>query len=46
MNGKSGMSGSKGVMGERKDWYVGLEKEEGWVGEWIVENDKEWGGNV
>ena len=46
IKGKSGMRGREGVMKERKEWYLGVEKEEGWLGKWIVEEEKEWGGNV
>ena len=46
INPKSAISGSKPVMREPKHWYLPLDKHEGWLREWILENHKEWRPNV
>ena len=46
INPKSAISGSKPVMRETKHWYLPLDKHEGWLREWILENHKEWRPNV
>ena len=33
-------------MRETKHWYLPLDKHEGWLREWILENHKEWRPNV
>lgn len=43
---KSAISGSKPVLKETKHWYLPLDKHEGWLKEWILENHKEWKTNV
>ncbi|MBS7377637.1 MAG: methionine--tRNA ligase [Paludibacteraceae bacterium] len=43
---KSAISGSKPVLRETKHWYLPLDKHEGWLKEWILENHKEWKTNV
>ena len=46
INPKSAISGSKPVLKETKHWYLPLDKHEGWLREWILENHKEWRSNV
>ena len=46
INPKSAISGSKPVLRETKHWYLPLDKHEGWLKEWILENHKEWKTNV
>ncbi len=46
INPKSAISGSQPVMRETKHWYLPLDKREGWLREWILENHKEWRPNV
>lgn len=46
LNPKSAISGSKPVMKETKHWYLPLDKHEGWLKEWILEQHKEWRPNV
>ncbi len=46
INPKSAISGSKPVLRETKHWYLPLDKHEGWLREWILENHKEWRSNV
>lgn len=46
INPKSAISGSQPVMRETKHWYLPLDKHEGWLREWILENHKEWRPNV
>ena len=43
---KSAISGSKPVMKETKHWYLPLDKHEGWLRKWILEDHKEWRPNV
>ena len=42
INPKSAISGSKPVMKETKHWYLPLDKHEGWLRKWILEDHKEW----
>ena len=46
INPKSAISGSKPVMRETKHWYLPLDKHEGWLRQWILEDHKEWRNNV
>lgn len=46
INPKSAISGSKPVLKTTKHWYLPLDKHEGWLREWILENHKEWRPNV
>jgi methionyl-tRNA synthetase len=46
INPKSAISGSKPVMKETKHWYLPLDKHEGWLRQWILEEHKEWRPNV
>lgn len=46
LNPKSAISGSKPIMKETKHWYLPLDKHEGWLKEWILEQHKEWRPNV
>lgn len=46
INPKSAVSGSKPVMRETKHWYLPLDKHEGWLRQWILEDHKEWRPNV
>lgn len=46
INPKSAISGSKPVMRETKHWYLPLDKHEGWLRKWILEEHKEWRNNV
>ena len=46
INPKSTISGSKPVMRETKHWYLPLDKHEGWLRQWILEEHKEWRPNV
>ena len=46
INPKSAISGSKPVMRETKHWYLPLDKHEGWLRKWILEDHKEWRPNV
>ena len=43
---KSAISGSKPVLRETKHWYLPLDKHEGWLRQWILEDHKEWKTNV
>lgn len=43
---KSTISGSKPVLKETKHWYLPLDKHEGWLRKWILEDHKEWKTNV
>ena len=45
-NPVSKLSDSKPVMRQTKHWYLPLDKHEGWLREWILENHKEWRKNV
>ena len=46
INPKSAISGSKPVLKSTKHWYLPLDKHEGWLREWILEDHKEWRPNV
>ena len=46
INPKSAISGSQPVMKETKHWYLPLDKHEGWLRKWILEDHKEWRPNV
>ena len=46
INPKSAISGSAPVMKETKHWYLPLDKHEGWLRQWILEDHKEWRPNV
>jgi methionyl-tRNA synthetase len=46
INPKSAISGSKPVMRETLHWYLPLDRYEGWLREWILEEHKEWKSNV
>lgn len=43
---KSTISGSKPVLRETTHWYLPLDKHEGWLRKWILEEHKEWRSNV
>ncbi|MBS0011992.1 MAG: methionine--tRNA ligase [Bacteroidales bacterium] len=43
---RSMVSGSKPVMKKTKHWYLPLDKFEGWLKKWILEDHKEWKSNV
>jgi len=43
---KSAVSGSVPVLKETKHWYLPLDKHEGWLKKWILEDHKEWRSNV
>ncbi|WP_165041910.1 methionine--tRNA ligase [Dysgonomonas sp. ZJ709] len=45
-NPHSTISGSTPVMRETKHWYLPLDKHEGWLRQWILEDHKEWKSNV
>lgn len=47
INPKSALSGSVPVLRETKHWFLPLDKYEGWLREWILENHKnDWKPNV
>lgn len=46
INPKSAISGTKPVMKETKHWYLPLDKHEGWLRHWILNDHKEWRPNV
>ena len=46
INPKSAISGSKPVMRETKHWYLPLDKHEGWLKKWILDEHQEWRPNV
>lgn len=46
INPHSTVSGSKPVLKETKHWYLPLDKYEGWIKKWILEDHKEWKTNV
>lgn len=46
INPKSTLSGSKPVLKETKHWYLPLDKYEGFLKKWILEDHKEWKANV
>jgi len=43
---RSTVSGSKPVMKETTHWYLPLDRYEGWLSKWILEEHKEWKPNV
>jgi len=43
---RSMVSGTKPVMKETKHWYLPLDKFQGWLRKWILEDHKEWKTNV
>ncbi|MDT8400806.1 MAG: methionine--tRNA ligase [Bacteroidales bacterium] len=43
---RSMVSGTKPVMKKTKHWYLPLDKYEGWLREWILEEHKDWKPNV
>lgn len=45
-NPRSTISGNTPVMKETTHWYLPLNKHEGWLRKWILENHKEWKSNV
>ena len=46
INPRSALSGNVPVMKETKHWYLPLDKYEGWLRKWILEDHKEWKTNV
>lgn len=46
INPVSKLSGAKPVMRSTKHWYLPLDKHEGWLRKWILEDHKEWRPNV
>ena len=46
INPRSAISGNVPVMKETKHWYLPLDKYEGWLKQWILEEHKEWKPNV
>ena len=46
INPHSTISGSKPVLRETLHWYLPLDKYEGWLRKWILEEHKEWKPNV
>jgi len=46
INPRSTISGSQPVKKETKHWYLPLDRHEGWLREWILEDHKEWKSNV
>lgn len=46
INPKSTITGATPVMRETKHWYLPLDKHEGWLRKWILEDHKEWKANV
>lgn len=46
INPHSMLSGDKPVLKKTKHWYLPLNKYEKWLGEWILEEHKEWKPNV
>ena len=46
INPRSVVSGSPPVMRETKHWFLPLDKYEGWLKKWILEDHKEWKPNV
>ncbi len=46
LNPHSTISGSLPVLRETKHWYLPLDKYEGWLKKWILEDHKEWKANV
>ncbi|WP_108823274.1 methionine--tRNA ligase [Dysgonomonas sp. Marseille-P4361] len=45
-NPRSTISGATPIMKETKHWYLPLDKHEGWLRQWILEDHKEWKTNV
>jgi methionyl-tRNA synthetase len=45
-NPRSTISGATPVMKETTHWYLPLNKHEGWLRKWILEDHKEWKSNV
>lgn len=45
-NPRSTISGETPIMKETKHWYLPLDKHEGWLRQWILEDHKEWKTNV
>lgn len=46
INPHSTISGSKPVLRETKHWYLPLDRYEGWLKKWILEEHREWKTNV
>jgi methionyl-tRNA synthetase len=46
INPHSTISGSKPVLRETKHWYLPLDRYEGWLKKWILEDHREWKVNV
>ncbi|HOE05956.1 MAG TPA: methionine--tRNA ligase [Bacteroidales bacterium] len=46
INPRSTISGQAPVLKETKHWYLPLDKYEGWLRQWILEEHKEWKPNV
>lgn len=46
INPHSTISGRKPVLRETRHWYLPLDKYEGWLKKWILEDHKEWKTNV
>jgi methionyl-tRNA synthetase len=46
INPQSTISGSKPLLRETLHWYLPLDKYEGWLKKWILEDHKEWKTNV
>ncbi len=46
INPHSTISGSKPVLKETLHWYLPLDRYEGWLRKWILEDHKEWKANV
>jgi len=46
INPHSTISGSKPVLRETKHWFLPLDKYEGWLRKWILEDHKDWKTNV
>jgi methionyl-tRNA synthetase len=46
INPKSSITGNTPILKETKHWYLPLNKHEGWLKQWILEDHKEWKNNV
>ncbi|MEQ8927678.1 MAG: methionine--tRNA ligase [Fulvivirga sp.] len=46
INPRSALSGAAPVKKETKHWYLPMNKYEGWLKKWILEDHKEWKSNV
>ncbi len=46
INPVSKLSGSKPVMRKTKHWYLPLDRHQGWLRKWILDDHKEWRPNV